>query len=117
MPALAGYFAWGCFLYFCWAGPGPFGIFGFPVGRLFDSICGVDMLIWALVWINVSASAPLPALAIAVSDFGAFGQLFSEAIEAADKSKLKASGQRDWISGKWRLAIIGRRAVARHSAN
>jgi hypothetical protein len=52
-----------------------------------------------------------------VSDFGAFGQLFSEAIEAADKSKLKASGQRDWISGKWRLAIIGRRAVARHSAN
>src|SRR5262249_11172228 len=31
----------------------PSAIFRFPVRRFFDSIRGVDTLIWALVWINV----------------------------------------------------------------
>jgi phosphonate transport system permease protein len=71
-------------------------IFRFPVRRFLDSIRGVDTLIWALVWINVVGLGPFAGvLAIAVSDFGAFGKLFSEAIEAADKKQIegiRASG-------------------------
>jgi phosphonate transport system permease protein len=68
----------------------------FPVRRLLDSVRGVDTLIWALVWINVVGLGPFAGvLAIAVSDFGAFGKLFSEAIEAADRKQVegvRASG-------------------------
>ena len=74
----------------------PSSIFRFPVRRFLDSIRGVDTLIWALVWINVVGLGPFAGvLAIAVSDFGAFGKLFSEAIEAADKKQvegIRASG-------------------------
>ena len=68
----------------------------FPVRRFLDSIRGVDTLIWALVWINVVGLGPFAGvLAIAVSDFGAFGKLFSEAIEGADQKQvegIRASG-------------------------
>jgi len=71
-------------------------ILRFPVRRFLDSIRGVDTLIWALVWINVVGLGPFAGvLAIAVSDFGAFGKLFSEAIEAADQKQvegIRASG-------------------------
>jgi len=62
----------------------------FPVRRLLDSIRGIDTLIWALVWINVVGLGPFAGvLAIAVSDFGAFGKLFSEAIEDADRKQVE----------------------------
>jgi phosphonate transport system permease protein len=62
----------------------------FPLRRFLDAIRGVDTLIWALVWINVVGLGPFAGvLAIAVSDFGAFGKLFSEAIEAADKKQVE----------------------------
>jgi len=74
----------------------PSGIFRFPVRRFLDSIRGVDTLIWALVWISVVGLGPFAGvLAIAVSDFGAFGKLFSEAIETADRKQvegIRASG-------------------------
>jgi phosphonate transport system permease protein len=74
----------------------PSGIVRFPVRRFLDSIRGVDTLIWALVWINVVGLGPFAGvLAIAVSDFGAFGKLFSEAIEGADQKQvegIRASG-------------------------
>jgi phosphonate transport system permease protein len=74
----------------------PSNFFRFPVRRLLDSIRGVDTLIWALVWINVVGLGPFAGvLAIAISDFGAFGKLFSEAIEAADEKEvegIRASG-------------------------
>ena len=74
----------------------PSNLLRFPVRRFLDSIRGVDTLIWALVWINVVGLGPFAGvLAIAVSDFGAFGKLFSEAIEAADKKQvegIRASG-------------------------
>jgi phosphonate transport system permease protein len=74
----------------------PSNLLRFPVRRFFDSIRGVDTLIWALVWINVVGLGPFAGvLAIAVSDFGAFGKLFSEAIEAADQKEvegIRASG-------------------------
>jgi phosphonate transport system permease protein len=51
-----------------------------------DSLRGIDTLIWALVWINVVGLGPFAGvLAIATSDFGALGKLFSEAIETADR--------------------------------
>jgi phosphonate transport system permease protein len=68
----------------------PSNLLRFPVRRFFDSIRGVDTLIWALVWINVVGLGPFAGvLAIAVSDFGAFGKLFSEAIEAADRKQVE----------------------------
>jgi phosphonate transport system permease protein len=74
----------------------PSGIVRFPVRRFLDSIRGVDTLIWALVWINVVGLGPFAGvLAIAVSDFGALGKLFSEAIEGADQKQvegIRASG-------------------------
>jgi phosphonate transport system permease protein len=74
----------------------PSSIIRFPLRRFLDSIRGVDTLIWALVWINVVGLGPFAGvLAIAVSDFGAFGKLFSEAIEGADEKQvegIRASG-------------------------
>ncbi|MBH5398699.1 phosphonate ABC transporter, permease protein PhnE [Bradyrhizobium sp. CNPSo 4010] len=74
----------------------PSNILRFPVRRFLDSIRGVDTLIWALVWINVVGLGPFAGvLAIAVADFGAFGKLFSEAIESADQKQvegIRASG-------------------------
>jgi phosphonate transport system permease protein len=74
----------------------PSGVVRFPVRRFLDSIRGVDTLIWALVWINVVGLGPFAGvLAITVSDFGALGKLFSEAIEGADQKQvegIRASG-------------------------
>ncbi len=57
----------------------------FMARRCFDTLRGVDILIWALVWINVVGLGPFAGvLALFMSDLGSFGKLFSEAIEAAD---------------------------------
>ncbi len=53
--------------------------------RSFDTLRGVDILIWALIWINVVGLGPFAGvLALFMTDLGIFGKLFSEAIEAAD---------------------------------
>lgn len=53
--------------------------------RVLDTIRGVDTLIWALIFINVVGLGPFAGiLAVAMSDLGSFGKLFSEAIETAD---------------------------------
>jgi phosphonate transport system permease protein len=57
----------------------------FAVRRVLDLFRGVDVLIWALIFINVVGLGPFAGiLAIMASDFGSFGKLFSEAIETAD---------------------------------
>ena len=57
----------------------------FSARRSFDTLRGVDILIWALIWINVVGLGPFAGvLALLMSDLGSFGKLFSEAIEAAD---------------------------------
>ena len=54
--------------------------------RGLDAIRGIDTLVWALIWINVVGLGPFAGvLAIMTSDVGAFGKLFSEAIETADR--------------------------------
>jgi phosphonate transport system permease protein len=62
----------------------------FAVRRFLDTIRGVDTLIWALIFINVVGLGPFAGvLAIAVSDFGSFGKLFSEAIETTSKQPVE----------------------------
>lgn len=58
----------------------------FLARRSLDTVRGVDALIWALIWVNVVGLGPFAGmLAIMTADLGAFGKLFSEAIEAADR--------------------------------
>ena len=52
------------------------------VRRVLDVIRSIDVLVWALVWIAVVGLGPFAGvLAIACSDFGALGKLFSETVE------------------------------------
>ena len=54
--------------------------------RSLDTIRSVDILVWALIWVNVVGLGPFAgALAIMTADIGTFGKLFSEALEAADR--------------------------------
>jgi len=63
----------------------PSWILRFTLRRILDGIRGVDTLIWALIWINVVGLGPFAGvLAIMSADLGAFGKLFSEAIETVD---------------------------------
>lgn len=58
--------------------------------RSLDTIRSVDILIWALIWVNVVGLGPFAgALAIMTADIGTFGKLFSEAIEAADRKPVE----------------------------
>ena len=58
----------------------------FMTRRSLDVIRSIDILIWALIWINVVGLGPFAGvLAIMTSDTGNFGKLFSEAIEAVDR--------------------------------
>jgi phosphonate transport system permease protein len=58
----------------------------FLARRSLDTIRSIDVLIWALIWINVVGLGPFAGvLAIMTSDIGNFGKLFSEAIEAVDR--------------------------------
>lgn len=62
----------------------------FLARRSLDTIRGVDTLIWALIWVGVVGLGPFAGiLAVICSDFGSFGKLFSEAIEAADKKSVE----------------------------
>ena len=62
----------------------------FLARRSLDTVRGVDALIWALIWINVVGLGPFAGmLAIMTSDLGAFGKLYSEAIEAADRKPVE----------------------------
>jgi phosphonate transport system permease protein len=62
----------------------------FAVRRINDTIRAVDGLIWALIWINVVGLGPFAGiLAIMTADLGAFGKLFSEALEATDSKAVE----------------------------
>jgi phosphonate transport system permease protein len=62
----------------------------FAARRSLDTVRAVDTLIWALIWINVVGLGPFAGiLAIMTADIGAFGKLFSEAIEATDSKAVE----------------------------
>jgi len=57
----------------------------FLVRRFLDVLRGVDVLIWALIFISVVGLGPFAGiLAIMVNDTGALAKLYGEAIEAVD---------------------------------
>jgi phosphonate transport system permease protein len=81
----------------------PVWLIRFLTRRGLDTIRGVDTLIWALIWINVVGLGPFAGvLAIMTSDIGAFGKLFSEAIEAADRRAVEGVS----ASGGSRLQVV-----------
>ena len=77
------------------------------VRRLLDVIRGIDTLIWALVFVGVVGLGPFAGvLAIAVSDTGGLGKLFSEAIEATrarERETIIASGGTNWMGVRFGL--------------
>jgi phosphonate transport system permease protein len=65
-------------------------LFHFMTRRFLDSVRGIDELIWALIWVGVVGLGPFAGvLALICANFGAFGKLFSEAIEVADKRPIE----------------------------
>lgn len=79
----------------------PSRVLRFAIRRVLDVIRGIDTLIWALVFVGVVGLGPFAGiLAIAVSDTGGFGKLFSEAIEATrgrERETIVASGGTNWL--------------------
>lgn len=68
----------------------PSWLFHFLTRRFLDAVRGVDELIWALIWVGVVGLGPFAGvLALICSNFGAFGKLFSEAIEVADRKPIE----------------------------
>ncbi|MFO7856825.1 MAG: phosphonate ABC transporter, permease protein PhnE [Paracoccaceae bacterium] len=62
----------------------------FGMRRLFDFLRGVDALIWSLIFIRAFGLGPLTgALAIAFTDTGTLGKLFSEALENVDDKQIE----------------------------
>ena len=62
----------------------------FGMRRLFDFIRGVDALIWTIILSRAFGPGPMTgALAILMTDTGAFGKLFSEALENIDEKQVE----------------------------
>jgi phosphonate transport system permease protein len=62
----------------------------FLARRGLDAVRSVDTLIWALIWVTVVGLGPFAGvLAILCSDMAAFGKLFSETIETADRRPIE----------------------------
>jgi phosphonate transport system permease protein len=62
----------------------------FAMRRLFDFIRGVDALIWTIVLARAFGPGPMTgALAIFLTDTGAFGKTFSEALENIDEKQVE----------------------------
>jgi phosphonate transport system permease protein len=85
----------------------PSPVIRFTVRRCLDTIRSVDALIWALVFVGVVGLGPFAGiLAIAVSDTGALGKLFSESIESADertRESVLASGGTGFLAVRFGL--------------
>ncbi|MCA0317760.1 MAG: phosphonate ABC transporter, permease protein PhnE [Proteobacteria bacterium] len=68
----------------------PNAVIHFLSRRMLDTVRGVDELIWALIWVSVVGLGPFAGvLALVCANVGAFGKLFSEAIEAADRKAVE----------------------------
>ena len=58
----------------------------FGLRRVLDVVRGVDVLIWALIFVSVVGLGPFAGiLAIALNDTGVLAKMYAEAIEGADK--------------------------------
>lgn len=62
----------------------------FVIRRFFDFVRGIDYLIWSLIFIRAFGLGPLTGvMAIALTDTGTLGKLFSEAIENTDNRQVE----------------------------
>jgi len=62
----------------------------FIIRRFFDFVRGIDTLIWSLIFIRAFGLGPLTGvMAIALTDTGTLGKLFSEAIENIDNKQVE----------------------------
>lgn len=78
----------------------------FIVRRGFDFLRGIDMLIWSLIFIRALGLGPLTgALAIAFTDTGTLGKLFSEALEGVSKQQME--GVRATGANRWQFYRFG----------
>jgi phosphonate transport system permease protein len=74
--------------------------------RIFDFIRGTDALIWTLILARAFGPGPMTgALAILMTDSGAFGKLFSEALENIDERQVE--GIRSTGAGNLHRARFG----------
>ena len=68
----------------------PLGAFRFAARRVFDFIRGVDGLIWTIILSRAFGPGPMTgAIAIAITDAGSFGKMFSEALENIDEKQVE----------------------------
>jgi phosphonate transport system permease protein len=68
----------------------PLGPLRFAARRIFDFIRGVDGLIWTIVLSRAFGPGPMTgAIAIALTDTGSFGKMFSEALENIDEKQVE----------------------------
>ncbi|MEC9346583.1 MAG: phosphonate ABC transporter, permease protein PhnE [Pseudomonadota bacterium] len=78
------------------------------VRRVFDFVRGIDNLIWSLIFIRAFGLGPLTgALAIAITDTGTLGKMFSEALENVDNRQIEgvqSTGAR--TLQKYRFGVI-----------
>ena len=81
-------------------------IFHFGPRRFLDCVRGIDMLIWALVFVNVVGLGPFAGiLAIIVGDMGTLSKLFAEAIENIDRKQVE--GVRSSGANKFEVVRLG----------
>ncbi len=65
-------------------------IFQFIIRRFLDFIRGVDILIWALIFVRAFGLGPLSGvLAIFVADTGTLSKLYSEAVDNSDNKQIE----------------------------
>lgn len=68
----------------------PLGPLRFAARRVFDFVRGVDGLIWTIVLSRAFGPGPMTgAIAIALTDSGSFGKMFSEALENIDERQVE----------------------------
>ncbi len=68
----------------------PLGPLRFAARRVFDFIRGVDGLIWTIILSRAFGPGPMTgAIAIALTDTGSFGKMFSEALENIDDKQVE----------------------------
>jgi len=65
-------------------------LFHFGLRRGFDSLRGIDSLVWALIFVSAVGLGPFAGvLAIAISDVMVFSKLFAEAIENVERKQIE----------------------------
>ena len=68
----------------------PVWFFHFGIRRFFDVLRGVDVMIWALIFVRAIGLGPLAGImAISIADTGTLSKLFSEAIENVDRKQME----------------------------